>query len=187
MQNKNDNMIQLDDLKLIHQKVLDFTFNCDNKASFLGAVLGVLITALVSANPFWMVVDKLKQSGKLYWEGGKSIAFDWLSFFCGAFLVIGVFAIAVALFSIFCVLTARLKSNNDSLIYFGTIARETEDQYIQTIENSEVVNLNEDYMHQIHICSQICAKKFKAYNVAVICSIVSLIAFCLFVGFALFI
>ena len=187
MPSKKNEMVQLEDLRVMHQKVMDFTFNCDNKASFLGAVIGVLITAIASATPFWEIIKKLKQSGIVYFEGGESVVFDRLSFSCGLCLSIGVIAILVALFAIFFVLKARLKTTHaNSLIFFGSIANTKEEDYKTSIEGYDENKQKEDYIRQIHICSQICTKKFKAYNVAVVSSIVSLIAFSLFVIISIF-
>ena len=61
-------MDKLDELKIAHQKVMDFTFNCDNKASFLGAVIGIMVTAVASAGPFGQIVKELINSAQLFWQ-----------------------------------------------------------------------------------------------------------------------
>ena len=84
----------------------------------------------------------------------------------------------VALSAIFSVLIARIKTpHKDSLIYFGTISGSNEEDYKTSIEGYDDNKLKDDYVRQIHICSRICTKKFKAYNAAVVSSVVGIIAF----------
>lgn len=179
-------MDKLEELKSVHQKVMDFTFNCDNKASFLGAVIGIMVTAVASASPFWEIVKDLLKSARLFWSEEANVAFDWQSLIVGIFLVISICALIAAVILILCVLLPRLgKSYGDSRIYFGSIASMSQEKYTECVQQEDDKTICEDYVSQIHICSQVCLKKFLYYRYAVWLTVISIGTFALFSIFVL--
>lgn len=175
-------MSKLDELKNVHQKVMDFTFNCDNKASFLGAIIGIMITAIVASNPFWEEVQWLLKSAQLFWSKDAGIVFDWYAFFIGLCLIISVITLIVALILILKVLLPRLgRPQGDSSIYFGHIGNIPIGEYENKMLNLNENSLLKDYIEQVHVCSVICKKKFNHYRCAVQLTICSIISFVLFI------
>lgn len=174
-----------DELKLIHQKVMEFTFNCDNKASFLGAIIGVFFGGIASTNSFWGIINQLVNSAKLFWSNNNSI-FDWKSFCLGISIFACITSLLVAIILILFVLLPKLgKKDTNSIIYFGSIGENPKDIYKDKVEKSNEVSIQQDYIDQIHICSKICLRKFRIYMYAVRCTIISTCAFALFMLFLL--
>ena len=174
-----------EELKLAHQRVMEFTFNCDNKASFLGAIIGIFIGGMVSADPFWTVVKDLGESAKLFWTNQPHV-FDWESFCVGASLFICVLSLVTAIILILAVLLPRLgKKSTDSLIYFGSIGETDKDEYKRKVEASDDASMQKDYINQVHMCSEICRKKFRIYMHAVRWTIMAISAFVLFLLFVI--
>lgn len=174
-------MDKLDELKIAHQKVMDFTFNCDNKASFLGAVIGIMVTAVASAGPFWQIVKELINSARLFWSDESNVIFDWQSFIMGFCLVVSACTLMAAVVLILLVLLPRLgKPYGNSRIYFGSIGGMSKEQYTDYIQKEDDDSISEDYLSQIHICSQVCLKKFLYFRHAVKLTVFSIGAFALF-------
>lgn len=179
-------MNKQEELKTAHQKVMEFTFNCDNKASFLGAVIGIMITAVASAGPFWQIVNGLVNSSRIYWANESNVVFDWQSFVVGSCLVVSVCTLMAAVILILCVLLPRLgKSYGDSRIYFGSIGSMSIDKYAESVRNEDDKTIYEDYVSQVHICSKVCLKKFLYFRHAVVLTIFSIGSFALFAIFVL--
>lgn len=176
-------MNNLEEIKIIHQKVMEFTFNCDNKASFLGAIIGIMITAIASSDPFWKVVDRIVQSGQLYFSNEQNVVFDWGTFLIGLCLIISALTLFIAIILILCILLPRLgNKNGESIVFFGNIGGTSEKDYITKIDNVNEKFLLNDYSQQVHICSKICMKKFNRYRMAVLLTISSIIVFVLFMS-----
>lgn len=155
------NMSKEEYLRYTHQSILMMTNNCDTKASFLLAILGIIVSVFVSLEPLHMFIRKIITDYSLAFSG-----IDWLitlNMICYLFSAIG---IIIIFFLLLKTLVARLQSNNPSLLFFGTIADMSESVFEERVDNED--NLYSDFKQQIYTCSCICAQKYRFYNTAVL-------------------
>lgn len=105
------------------------------------------------------------------------------------YIIFCIFAISLILASCVCwitVLFARVNPNefsnrgikSDSLIFFSSIVKHKSlSSYKQKLEKCETVQMEEDLISQIYICSIICDKKFKYYKLGLLFASIGLILF----------
>ena len=69
-----------------------------------------------------------------------------------------------------------------SVIFFGSIAGISLDDYKSKAMNMFEADISEDLLEQIHICSKICVKKYKYYNQGLYMLLVTIVLFfiCMF-------
>ena len=75
-------------LRYTHQSILMMTNNCDTKASFLLAILGIIVSVFVSLEPLHMFIRKIITDYSLAFSG-----IDWLitlNMICYLFSAIGI-------------------------------------------------------------------------------------------------
>lgn len=105
------------------------------------------------------------------------------------YIIFCIFAISLILAGCVCwitVLFARVNPNefsnrgikSDSLIFFSSIVKHKSlSSYKQKLEKCETVQMEEDLISQIYICSIICDKKFKYYKLGLLFASIGLILF----------
>ena len=105
------------------------------------------------------------------------------------YIIFCIFAISLILAGCVCwitVLFARVNPNefsnrgikSDSLIFFSSIVKHKSlSSYKQKLEKCETVQMEEDLISQIYICSIICDKKFKYYKLGLLFASIGLIFF----------
>lgn len=140
--------------------------NCDQKASFLLAFLGVAVTVFVTSDVVSKIKHLLIDPFMAYWRDsiGSFNLFRFLIAFC---LVVGLVCVLIALVHLlFCLMAKtdylRFKQpgmKDKSRLFFGSIAAMSYSEFSQD-END---HLN-DLMSQAYSNACICDSKFKYYN-----------------------
>ncbi len=131
--------------------------NVDNKASFALAFLAVTIGFCLDdgcPNSIEKIINTLPKD---------RTCIDWIN------------AVAVVLFILGCILSSvfllltlvaktKSKSGKKSVMFFGTIAAASLNDYKSRVVNMSDSDLTKDLLEQIHTNSEICTTKFKRYN-----------------------
>ena len=151
-----------DDKKWLLDYIIGFNRNVEQKTSILFAVIGVFAGFIISSTPFTNAV-------------GTLVANPCTHALPVVFLTISAIALIVSLGLFASIMMARLKSNGDLILYFGSIASKTAEQYETAL--SAGIDPNE-LSRQIHINACICKKKFDLYNKCVI-AVIAAIVFCI--------
>ena len=165
--------------------------NCDQKASFLLALVGVVITVIFT-NGFVDIAEG--QQNSLLHNAIKSGVASWdtLHFIIIILFGLGFICLLVAiLYLVFC-LYARISYINirernpglesPSTLFFGSISKMS---YLDFSLNK--YDLYNDYRSQVFINSIICTKKFVKYKVGLVFTIVALVLLSLSFIFSLFV
>lgn len=130
--------------------------NVDTKISFALALVGVLSAFVFKGGlptAFQNVIDKGSWS---LITGGDVISV----------VIVALLYLASLSTIIFLLLgmVARIKTNGDSLFFFGTIGAKKLEDYEKKILHFEEEHILKDLIEQIHTNSQICKKKMGFYN-----------------------
>lgn len=159
--------------------------NCDQKAGFLLAIIGVLIAIIFSSDFSQSIVDTIVNPYREYIRNPELNEFRPIRFIYFIFIVISIIAsfvsIIFALLSITAAIDIKKYKKDDgnselvdnSLLFFGSISSK---KYNDFREMSDV-SYEDDLKSQIFINSNICTRKFKRYNFSLISFIVMLSAF----------
>lgn len=154
-----------------HKKIIGWTANCDTKATVIFAFVGILIPLLFTNSYINGTITQLITPIELALKTGEG------NFCLLSLLMIITFITTIVFLTIaVCYLLNSLTGNNnkndrnkDSILFFASIASLSDEDWHRRVENADNKAYQEDLINQIHICSQICTKKFKAYNNAVFC------------------
>lgn len=151
-----------DDKKWLLDNIIGFNRNVEQKTSILFAVIGVFAGFIISSAPFTNAA-------------GTLVANPYAHALPVVFLAISAITLIVSLGLFASIMMARLKSNGDSILYFGSIASKTAEQYGAALDAGIGPD---DFSKQIHINACICKKKFDLYNKCVV-AVIAAIEFCL--------
>ena len=151
-----------DDKKWLLDSIIGFNRNAEQKTSILFAVIGVFAGFIISSAPFTNAVETLAANPCAHALPAM-------------FLVISAIALIVSLGLFASIMMARLKSDGNSILYFGSIASKTAEQYGAALDAGIDPD---DFSKQIHINACICKKKFDLYNKCVV-AVIAAIAFCI--------
>lgn len=151
-----------DDKKWLLDYIIGFNRNVEQKTSILFAVIGVFAGFIISSTPFTNAV-------------GTLAANPYAHALAVVFLVISAITLIVSLGLFASIMMARLKSYGDSILYFGSIASRTSEQFETAL--SAGIDPNE-FSKQIHSNACICKKKFDLYNKCVM-AVIAAIVFCI--------
>lgn len=151
-----------DDKKWLLDNIIGFNRNVEQKTSILFAVIGVFAGFIISSDSFTNAV-------------GTLVANPYAHALPVVFLALSAITLIVSLGLFASIMMARLKSNGDSILYFGSIASKTAEQYGAALD-AEIDP--DDFSKQIHINACICKKKFDLYNKCVV-AVIAAIAFCI--------
>lgn len=151
-----------DDKKWLLDNIIGFNRNVEQKTSILFAVIGVFAGFIISSASFTKVV-------------GTLVADPYAHALPVVFLAFSAITLIVSLGLFASIMMARLKSNGDSILYFGSIASKTAEQYGAALDAGIDPD---DFSKQIHINACICKKKFDLYNKCVL-AVIAAIAFCI--------
>lgn len=166
-----------EELKEILDRNTAWIENCDSKTSIILGSFGVIAGIFLATD----YVSKFK--GILCHM--TSNVFFWTIIY----IIFCIFAISLILVGCVCwitVLFARVNPNefsnrgikSDSLIFFSSIVKHKSlSSYKQKLEKCETVQMEEDLISQIYICSIICDKKFKYYKLGLLFASIGLILF----------
>lgn len=150
MHNKNN---KLEDFKYTFDNINVWINNVDNKISILLVFLVAIIGYTFSIN--------------------KKINMNNIQTFI--IMISIVLLVCGCLLCIFA-LKGRIKSkiNYTSILFFGSISKMDRKEYYDTLSKMDEKQLVNDIKNQIYINSCICSKKFKLYNFALDCLIISI-------------
>ena len=131
--------------------------NIDTKASFALAFQAVVIGFCFN-NGWPSAIDKIVNT-----LPKDRIILDWI---CAIAVVL--FIVGSALSALFLLLTLVAKTKNTtgkkSVMFFGTIAASSLNDYKSKVMNMSDVDLTKDLLEQVHTNSCICTVKFKRYS-----------------------
>ena len=159
--------------------------NCDQKAGFLLAIIGVLVAILFSSDFIQSIMDIIVNPYKDYIRNPENNEFKLIRFIYSIFIVVSMTASIVSIIFALLSLTAAIDIkkykrdiNNselvdNSLIFFGSISGRKYNDFKEMAD----VNYEDDLKSQIFINPAICTPKFKRYNISLIAFIVMLGAF----------
>lgn len=182
---QNKNHKTLESLEQSLDRVNAWIGNCDQKAGFLLAIIGVIITILFSSDFSQSIVDNVVNPYREYIKNPELKEFSLIRFIYFLFIVITIIAsfvsIIFALLSITAAIDIKKYKKDDgnselvdkSLLFFGSISSK---KYNEFKEKSDV-SYEDDLKSQIFINSIICTRKFKRYNISLISFIVMLSVF----------
>ena len=144
-------------------QIIGWTSNCDTKASIILAFIGILVSVTFTSEYLLGGVQTEIENIINYWKNGTG-GFCLLSTLM--FLSLSGFVISMLLCCYYAItsLKANLKCNYDSIIFFGKIAKLSEEKYIERVNSITEEEFEQDKLSQIHICAKICNEKFKFYN-----------------------
>lgn len=177
--NKSENLtkIKKEDAIDILDRIIGFINNCDNKASAMFGVFGVLLTIFFSGEG----VTEIKDIIKTAINNNKYCGILYSIFLSGAGIIFafGIFKLIQVLFpKIDCDDLEQEDIECDSKIFFGDICKNpTYKQYkLKLQECSEDEYLN-DIISQIYLNAVICNRKFKNYKAGVITALIGFLSF----------
>lgn len=159
--------------------------NCDQKAGFLLAILGVLIPIVFTSDITERIKEILLVPYKAYCDTPDLYEFNGIRFVYFVILVVTIIACLVSIIAVLLSITANITirqfkkdEGNEQLIenshlFFGSIKKM---KYITFRQMSDVC-YEEDLKSQIFINSSICTRKFKFYNIGIYAFIVMAICF----------
>lgn len=151
------------------ERVNGWIGNCDQKASFLLALVGVVTAIICTSDIIGKVKEVLVDPFISYWKCGAG-SFDTDRFFLALTLIGGMFCLLLAMCYLLLCLWA--KTNYDkfnqfgieekSLLFYGSVAKMKYDEFRKASNDYE-----NDLQSQLYINSAICTKKFERYKIAV--------------------
>lgn len=158
-----DNMQKKEYRVETHNQIIEWTNNCDTKASIILAFVGVLVSIAFTSEYILSRIETEIDNISFYWNN-KVGSFSLLSTLM--FLSLIGFFVLMALCCYFAIasLKANIKCPNNSIIFFGKIAELSEENYIEKVNSITEEDFEKDKLIQIHTCATICNNKFKSYN-----------------------
>lgn len=163
--------------------------NCDQKASFLLAFLGVAATIFITSDVIGRIKELLVDPFVSYWKDGIG-SFCLMRFLIAVFLIIGVICIFISLVFLLLCLNAKTDYSKfkqpglegKSLLFY---------QHIASFDYSEFSRAQNDRFNDIrsqtYVNSCICSDKFKFYKRGLVSSLVAIPSLALAFLFFLFI
>ena len=146
-----------------------WTNNCDQKAGILLAIIGVIITILVSSDFMKNLRAYIFNPFIDYWTGNCDLAFSWSRFNVFFLLLISAIMLIMSCHYLFKTINANIDYHkirndnpelvNESYIFFGSITKMTYEDF-----KKNEVNYLEDLKSQIYVNSMIASNKFLNYN-----------------------
>lgn len=143
--------------------------NCDSKSSFILAFYGVFTPLLLTNS---VTIDSVKsavrniQIGTFSWYSGTIIVISSLLMISLIIcLLLGIINVILSLSAI-----TRIKNITSnklsigSVIFFGSIANQSYDSYLEKLANANESSIFNDITSQIYINSKICSMKFTYFN-----------------------
>lgn len=162
----------IESLELSLDRVNTWISNCDQKAGFLLATIGIVLAILFATDFVNEVKDKIVEPFMKCVQEPKHYEFCCSRFFFSISLVLSILTSVVS--SVYALLTISAKLNakelseenpsllSDSYLFFQTISSKRYDVF----SKFEGVEYQKDLMGQIYINSSICSKKFGYYKIA---------------------
>ncbi len=179
-----DRKINKDDALNILDRIIGFVNSCDNKASIILGIVGVMLSIIFASDS----IKELKNIIKSVLQSSNFIDYFYLFF-----LVLFSICLGYGIFKLVLSLFARTNSLNmnhelldlDSKLYFCHISKNnTYKQYKKKMLECNREDFLNDVLSQIYINSKICSRKYDNYNQGLIMTLVGFIGFILswFIG-----
>ena len=151
----------------LHNQIIGWTNNCDTKASIMIAFLGIFVSIFFTSDYILKTLQQLLSPIFHYWQNGEG-SFCLLSFIIFTLFVLTFLFLIWAILLLFNVLIGKIKSEENSIIFFQKIQEnKTLENYIEKINISNDEDIIKDRYTQIYNCSIRCSEKFNKYNKAV--------------------
>ncbi len=184
---KNESCISKKDAIDILDRIIGFINSCDNKASIILGVLGVILTII-------FLSDGIKElKNRIQWTIQAVNIFNVIYLFilfC-SFLILfyGIYKLVIVLRAkIDCLEFKQEQLDLDSKIFFNDISRnKTYKEYKQKLQKLNEDDMFNDIISQIYINSKICKTKYDNYNIGLSASIFGLFLFMLTWGIGVYI
>lgn len=158
--------------------------NCDTKASILLAFVGVFLSIVLTSDYILGGIESCFKAVALICKNLEQ-AISLFAFLALVALVFSIFFFVLSIKELLSVLYARLTQDegqqSPSLFFYRTIGNMSYEDYCDSVKTVNDEAMNEDRLHQIHECSQICTLKFEKYNEGLQAFKSAMIAFGLFV------
>ena len=146
--------------------------NCDQKASFLLALLGVAATVFCTSDFFSEIKKQLMIPFKEFLASGNG-GIDWYRAAVAFFLLLSIAATLVALIKLIKCLKANIDRQKfykegmekKSFLFFKSISEMPYNDFKGGPQN--IANVANDLCSQVYTNATICTKKFKYYNQAI--------------------
>lgn len=155
--------------------------NSDTKISYLFAVLGIVATIIFTNNS---IIEIIKNSIKNLLKLDKQDIENILSLIVIITFINLLIFIVRSIYFLFKASTARINVNDinkDSILFFGSIASKTIEEFKEQINNQTEEELEEDIVEQIFINAKICNEKMKNYNKAIKNLKIAMLIFIIFI------
>jgi len=179
---KSSTRIKKEDAIDILDRTIGFVNNCDNKASAMLGVIGVLLTIFFSGKG----VEGVKDIIKIAVNGNKFCGVLYSIFLAasGIIFVFGIFKLIQVLFpKIDCDDLKQEEIECDSKIFFGDICKNaTYKQYKSKLQRCSEDEYLNDIISQIYLNSIICNKKFENYKIGVVAALIGFSSFLILWG-----
>ena len=146
-----------------------WTNNCDQKAGILLAIIGVIITILISSDFIKNIRTYIFTPFIDYWTENSELAFSWSRFNVLFLLLISAIMLIISCHYLFKTINAnidykKMQEDNPELaktsyIFFGTISKMPYESFSQND-----ADYLEDLKSQIYVNSKIATEKFQNFN-----------------------
>jgi len=159
--------VEKEDLLRIHENVMFWIENCDNKTSIILGVVGIILTIFLTSDSLSNLVNNIEES---------ITNMNWLNFIYLIAVLLTILFLAISITFLVKVLISNtnpetidkkdIKTN--SLLHFESINKiESNDEYIEKIKATDKDDYLRDLTSQIMINSHITTIKFRNYNIGV--------------------
>lgn len=158
-----------DGLQYTLESVNSWLNNCDQKASILLSVIGVIITVLLTSDFFKGLRSYIFKPFVEYWTKETDLAFSWGRFTVFVLFVVSAIILIISCIYLFKAITATIDYDKmrakhpelvkSSYIFFGSISKMRYEDF-----KKDEVDYKEDLKSQIYVNSIITTKKFENYN-----------------------
>lgn len=171
--------LSLDDFFKLHTTICTWTSNADTKTSY-GLVFAAVLLGLL--------IKEVDASHGLL-SGGHSCCCHmcfakWLLERLLLLLSFGACVVSIIMLCLAIIARPKNISSKNSLFFFGDIAGMQEGEYCRRMTELTGKDAKDDIARQIHICSQICTKKFRWYNYGMKCLLTSFVFLCAYLLFS---
>lgn len=160
-----NNIIGKEELIYILDRTIGFIRNCDNKASVLLGIVGVLVTIVFSTNIIGTFKTFIAKSYEKVSISGCS-AYTLYLVVC----IISVTLIIYGIYNLYLVMNVKLADPNKlnkkiaSLIFFEGINKHSDTDYKNKISSMTNEQYIDDVISQIYINADICSAKYVVYK-----------------------
>lgn len=162
----------VESLELSLDRINSWISNCDQKAGFLLATIGIVLAIIFATDFVGGVKKDIVEPFLCYLDKPKEYQFSLIRFLFFLFLMSSVITCAVSAIFALLAISATVDSKRQqeknpalphhSYLFFQTISSVD----FETYSEFEQVSYADDLKSQIYINSSICTKKFNSYKVA---------------------